>query len=118
GSHDVKSHTVSVIDGATCNAVQDSGCRQTPTTVTVGTSPQWDVVDQATDTVYVANALSGSISLIDGATCNGTDTSSCGQRPPAVLAGTGDNYLELDTSRHTLFSLNQDSGTISELNLR
>jgi DNA-binding beta-propeller fold protein YncE len=110
-------NTVSVIDGATCNAGQSSGCGQTPTKVTVGTSPQWDVVDQTTNTVYVANALSGSVSLINGAACNGTDTSGCGQTPPAVLTGRGDNFLGLDASRHTLFSLNQDNGTVSEINV-
>jgi YVTN family beta-propeller protein len=117
GANERASDTVSVIDGATCNAGQSSGCGQTPATVTVGTSPQWDVVDQATNTVYVANADSGSVSLIDGATCNGTDTSGCGQTPPAVLTGTGDSYLGLEASRHTLFSLNADHGTMSEIDV-
>jgi DNA-binding beta-propeller fold protein YncE len=110
-------NTVSVIDGATCNASQSSGCGQTPATVTVGTSPQWDVVDQVTNTVYVANADSASVSLINGATCNGTDTSGCGQTPPAVLTGSGDNFLGLDASRHTLFSLNADHSTVSEIDV-
>ncbi|HTU29805.1 MAG TPA: hypothetical protein VMF07_10510 [Solirubrobacteraceae bacterium] len=118
GVNGYRSDTVSVIDGATCNAIQDSGCGQTPTTVTVGSSPQWDAVDQRTDTVYVANASSGSVSLINGATCNGTVTTSCGQTPPAVETGTGDNYLELDGSLHSLFSLNQDNDTMSEINIR
>jgi DNA-binding beta-propeller fold protein YncE len=117
GANEVASNTVSVIDGTTCNATSSSGCGQTPATVTVGTSPQWDLVDQATNTVYVANALSGSVSLINGATCNGTDPSGCAQTPPAVLTGRGDNYLALDASRQTLFSLNQDNGTISEINV-
>ena len=117
GANEVDSNTVSVINGATCNASESFGCSQTPATVTVGTSPQWDAVDQATNTVYVANALSGSVSLIDGATCNGTDPSGCGQTPPAVLTGTGDSYLALAASRDTLFSLNQDNDTISEINV-
>ncbi len=117
GANEVASDTVSVIDGATCNATVSSGCGQKPARVTVGTSPQWDVVDQATDTIYVANALSGSVSLIDGATCNATEHSGCGEKPPAVLTGSGDNYLALDSSRHTLFGLNQDNDTMSELNV-
>ena len=49
------SDTVSVINGATCNAKVRSGCGQTPKTITVGDGPDGVVVDQATDTVYVTN---------------------------------------------------------------
>jgi YVTN family beta-propeller protein len=107
--------TVSVINGATCNATQSSGCGQTPAKVTVGQSPQWDVVDPATDTIYVANADSGSVSVIDGATCNATHTSGCHNSPPAVLAGTEDDYLALDPYRHTVFVLNSQNDTMSEI---
>ena len=109
--------TVSVINGSTCNAGQSPGCGQTPATVIVGFSPQWDLVDQATNTIYVANALSGSVSLIDGNTCSATHPAGCSATPTSVLTGTGDNFLALDASRHTLFSLNQDIGTMSELDV-
>ena len=93
---------MSVIDGATCNATQSSGCGQdNPPTITVGTNPFWDVVDQATRTVHVAN-YSGTVSVIDGATCNAETKSGCNQTPPAVTTGNGTAFLSLDASRHTL----------------
>ena len=85
--------TVSVIDGATCNATVQSGCGQTPGTVTVGAAPFGIGVDPITDSIYVANTgpfgstdsvLGHTVSLIDGATCNGTDQTGCG-RPVATV---------------------------------
>ena len=50
-------NTVSVIDGTACNAIHTSGCGQTAATVTVGNNPLGVAIDQATDTIYVANAV-------------------------------------------------------------
>jgi len=47
--------TVSVIDGATCNATVTIGCGDTPATATVGSRPSGLAVNQATNTIYVAN---------------------------------------------------------------
>ena len=110
--------TVSVINGATCNAHESSGCGQTPETVGVGVNPQWVLVAQATNTVYVANAASGSVSVIDGATCDARDTTGCAGPHRTVLTGTSDNFVALDRTRHTLFSLNQDNDTMSAIDTR
>jgi DNA-binding beta-propeller fold protein YncE len=108
-------HTVSVIDGATCNGGEGGGCGQTPRLINVGNNPFWDVVDQATDTVYVANFNDGTVSVIDGASCNAKVTSGCGQTPPTVRTGSGVAFLVLDTSRHTVFALNQSTDTMSAI---
>ena len=66
---------VFVIDAAGCNAVTTRGCTQPVRKVTDSQGPQALDVDVATDTVYAANAGSGNgdtVSVIDGATCNGT----------------------------------------------
>ena len=47
--------TVSVIDGVSCNGHTGRGCGRAPPTVTVGSGPFGIAVDQASDTVYVAN---------------------------------------------------------------
>ena len=70
-------NTVSVIDGATCNGKNGSGCSQTPHTTTVGSGAFWATVDQASDTVYVANNNDGTVSVINGALCNASVTSGC-----------------------------------------
>ena len=66
--------TVSVIDGATCNGTHGSGCSQAPRTITVGSGAWWVTVDQARDTVYVANNNDGTVSVINGARCNASVT--------------------------------------------
>ena len=44
-------------------------------------------VDPATDTIYVGSFDDNTVSVINGATCNGTDTSGCGQVPATVTVG-------------------------------
>jgi len=71
--------TVSVIDGSTCNASVSSGCRQAAPQAPVGISPRRVVVDEVTNTVYVTNAGSDSVTMLNGRTCNGHARSGCGQ---------------------------------------
>jgi DNA-binding beta-propeller fold protein YncE len=110
--------TVSVINGAACNGSTGTGCGHRPRTITVGSSPYWLTVDQATDTVYVANNNDNDVSVINGASCNSTVTSGCSRHPRAVNTGGGPTFLAVDQSRHTLFVMNETDDTISELNIR
>jgi DNA-binding beta-propeller fold protein YncE len=110
--------SVSVINGATCNGSTGTGCGQKPPTVKVGVNPNWDVVDQATGTVYVANSNDGTVSVINGATCNATVTSGCAHTPPAVTTGAGASFTGLDAPVHTLFAMNQKDDTLSAVNTR
>jgi YVTN family beta-propeller protein len=71
-------NTVSVIDAATCNARVQSGCRRPAPAVPVGISPRRVAVDELTNTVYVTNAGSDSVSMLDGGTCNGRVRAGCG----------------------------------------
>jgi YVTN family beta-propeller protein len=77
--------TVSVIDGSTCNASVRTGCRQSAPQTPVGISPRRVVVDEVTNTVYVTNAGSNSVTVLDGVTCNGRVHRGC----EAVAPGTG-----------------------------
>ena len=90
--------TVSVIDGATCNGSDGSGCSRTPRTIRVGSGAFWDAVDQATDTVYVSNYNDGTVSVIDAARCNATNLSGCANTPVAVPTGPGANGVAVDDS--------------------
>jgi DNA-binding beta-propeller fold protein YncE len=111
-------HTVSVISGATCNGSAGAGCQRKPRTVGVGANPYWLTVDQATDTVYVANHDDGTVSVLNGAACNGTVTSGCHRTPRTVVTGGNVAWVEVDQSRHTLFALNDGDGTMSAINTR
>jgi YVTN family beta-propeller protein len=96
---------VRVINGAACNAIHTSGCQRAPATVHVGKVPIGVAVDEATDTVYVTNAGSNTISVINGATCNGTDHSGCGQ-VPATLAANGVAFgLTANEATGTLYAV-------------
>jgi YVTN family beta-propeller protein len=114
-------NTVSIIDGATCNASVTSGCGQTAPTVAVGAGPSIPAVNQATDTVYVPNFGGNTVSIIDGVTCNATVTSGCGQTPPTVTVGTNPDAVAVDPYSHTVYVVNSNytgnySGSVSVIN--
>jgi DNA-binding beta-propeller fold protein YncE len=110
--------TVSVINGARCNGSDSSGCGSTPPTVTVGSGAWWVAVDQASDTIYAANNNDGTVSVIDGARCNASTTSGCHRAPRAVYAGAAPQFVAVDGAAHTLFTVNSDDDTLSEINTR
>jgi DNA-binding beta-propeller fold protein YncE len=110
--------TVSVIDGATCNGSNGTGCDRTPRTIKVGSDAFWGAVDQLTDTLYVSNYNDGTVSVIDGARCNATNTSGCASSPVAVPTGPGAAGVAVDDSLHTVFAVNQNDTTLSAINTK
>ena len=115
-------HTVSVINGATCNGVQHTGCGQTPATVTVGPAPFGIAINQAANTIYVANNNGGdgpaSLSVINGATCDATNTTGCGKTPPAIPGvGRAPNGIAFDQTTHTVYTANFQDATVSVVNV-
>ena len=63
-------NTVSVIDTTVCNQRNLTGCNQTWPTVPVGTTSRHIGINKATNTIYVSNRDDGTLSIINGATCN------------------------------------------------
>jgi YVTN family beta-propeller protein len=114
--------TVSVINAATCNARQHSGCGQTPAQVTVGPAPWGIAVGQASNTIYVANNNGGdgpaSLSVLDGATCDASNKSGCGRVPPAISGvGRAPNGIALDPFTHTVYTANALDATVSVIDV-
>jgi YVTN family beta-propeller protein len=106
--------TVSVINGATCNAKDTSGCRQTPAHVAVGRQNFGFVsVDPAAHLIYVSDHLDDTVSVIDGTSCNGTVTSGCDQTPPTVPVGGHPSGLAVDLINHTVYVDATDRGPVS-----
>ena len=110
------SHDLSVINGATCNAHRHSGCGQIPATVNVGVNPGMPVVDQANGTVYVPSFAGNTVSVLNAATCNGTDHAGCHQTPPVVPVGTNPFGAALDQATHTIYVGNSGGNTLSMIN--
>jgi DNA-binding beta-propeller fold protein YncE len=108
--------TVSVIDGATCDATTISGCSEAPATITVGAAPFAILLDESTHTAYTANFKGASVSVIDIASCNATTTSGCGQKTTTVPVGSHPWALTLDQADHTLFVANNQDDTLSAIN--
>jgi YVTN family beta-propeller protein len=114
-------NTVSVIDGANCNAAVTKGCGQTAPTVVVGEGPDVAAVNETTDTVYVPNSGGNTVSVIDGATCNATVTSGCDQTPSTVTVGNDPYAVAVDPGTHTVYAANTGSegsgfGSVSVIN--
>jgi DNA-binding beta-propeller fold protein YncE len=113
-------NTISIINGATCNAKVTSGCSQTPPTIGVGDGPQGLAVNELTDTVYVTEANDGRVSVIDGATCNATVATGCGQTPPAIGLGDGvtPTAVVVDQATDTVYAVaaGPGLGTVSVIN--
>jgi YVTN family beta-propeller protein len=97
--------TVSVIDGARCNSAVTSGCGDTPPVVHVGGGPDGVGVDPKTNTVYATNFNDGTVSVIDGATCDSTVTSGCGQKPAMVTVGGSPDGALVDDATHTVYAI-------------
>ena len=111
--------TVTVIDGRHCRAADVSRCKGPWPVVKVGNLPSTLAVDQATNTVYVANNADGTVSVIDGATCDAQVQSGCGQTPPAVTVGTpssGTLGIYADHATHTVYVGNFNTTAISLIN--
>jgi DNA-binding beta-propeller fold protein YncE len=108
--------TVSVINGATCNGSNTTGCGQTPTTVTAGFGAAGVAIDHATQRVYVTNIEDTSVSVINGNTCNGTRTTGCAETPPKVAVGNYPVAVAIDAVVDSGYIANLDN-TISVIPL-
>ena len=111
---------VAVVDAATCNAADTSGCGQTPAVVRAGQGTFVLAVSAATDTVYGPHVSSDTVAVINGATCNGTDHSGCGHLAATAKAGSGPFGVAVNDRTHTVYVTNNaggDSpGTVSVIN--
>jgi DNA-binding beta-propeller fold protein YncE len=97
-------NTVSVFNGATCNAENLAGCGQTPATVPVGMLPVAIFDDPANNTVYIPNGIEDDVSMLDSATCNATDLAACPTAPPPTVTVPSNPVTgAVDSLTHTVY---------------
>ncbi len=89
--------------GAVVASPPEAGASPAPT-ISVGTYPTGVAVDPATDTVYVTNQNSGTVSVIDGSTDAETATISVGIWPGGIA---------VDPATDTVYVANYGSHTVS-----
>jgi YVTN family beta-propeller protein len=100
------SNTVSVLNGARCNARVTRGCGRAVATVKVGKFPVAAAINPATRTLYVANLGGGSVSVINAARCNGRRTDGCSQPARTVTDKAGPTWLDVDAATGTVYAAN------------
>jgi DNA-binding beta-propeller fold protein YncE len=75
-------------------------------------------VDDATNSVYVSNGDDfgygpGTLSVIDSATCNGTDTAGCAGTSPSIDIGRAPSTVVVDTLTDTVYVADPGSDGVS-----
>ena len=105
--------TVSVINIARCTGVDPSGCGAPVATVNAGPSPFGFALDPANHTLFVTDAGSDTVAMLDTATCNATDMAGCGTAPLTAQAGNFPAFPGLDQATDTLYVPNITDGTVS-----
>ena len=100
--------SVTVVNGARCNAKVTAGCNRVVATIKVGKFSVAAALVPQTGTLYVANLVGNSISVIDAAHCNGAVRSACGRAPRTLKdpGVGGPDWLDVDTATGTLYVAN------------
>ncbi len=108
--------TVSVINGATCNGQNTSGCGQTPATAPAGFGSQYVTVDQRTNQVYTTNLFDSSVTTINGNSCNGTNAGGCDHTRTDASVGPGPGGIAIDPPADTAYVADNEGVSVVPLN--
>jgi DNA-binding beta-propeller fold protein YncE len=95
--------TVSVINGATCNAHDPAGCDQTPATAPAGFGANGIAVDPLTNRVYTTNIEDTSVTTINGNACNSTNPSGCANTQTRAIVGDYPSSISIDPQVDTAY---------------
>ena len=112
GSCQQAGHVVEVINAAKCNARTRSDCRVVAR-ARVGSNPLAAVVDEQTDTIYVANGGSGTVSVLNGRRCNARVTRGCGRPIATIRVGKMPVAASLDPATGTVYIANLAGRSVS-----
>jgi DNA-binding beta-propeller fold protein YncE len=106
--------TLSVINDATCNGTNTSGCSGPFPTVAIGRSPLYALADEATHTIYVADFGGASVAVLHDSTCNASVTTGCKTAAPDQAVGSKPQGLAFNPNTDTVYAFCTTSpGSIS-----
>jgi len=97
------SNTLALINVSKCNATNHSDCSTPETLVPVPGGPEFLALDSATQTVYIADTNSGTVSVLDARACNARSTSGCTRPLGSVSAGAGAFPIAVDEATDTIY---------------
>ena len=97
--------TVSVIDGATCNGSDTTGCAGPIPAVVIGRSPRLAVLDPSTNVVYITDKSSAAVSALNGATCNAAVMTGCSTPLPLYPVGSLPIGLAVNPETNTVYAM-------------
>jgi DNA-binding beta-propeller fold protein YncE len=113
-------HTVSVINGATCNATVHTGCSKPAATVKIGLEPFGLAVDDSSHSVYVVSNADGDapsrLFVINSKTCNGATTAGCAGSHPSAPIGRSGLAAVVDRTTHAVYVSDFSSAGVSVVN--
>jgi DNA-binding beta-propeller fold protein YncE len=92
-----------VINGATCNARNTSGCGQTPATAPAGFGATGIAVDPTTNDIYATNIQDTSVTTINGNTCNSGTRAGCDNTRTRAIVGDYPTSVGVDPAVHTAY---------------
>jgi DNA-binding beta-propeller fold protein YncE len=107
---------VTLFNNTTCNARVTTGCNRRKLTIHVGPGPDEGIIDPSTGVVYVADANSSSVSIINGNVCNAVRWACKGQPFATATAGGSAGAVKLNPKTHTVYVANGIDNTLSVIN--
>ena len=106
------SSSISVINGAACNAFSQSGCSQVKQIAT-GFNPFYDDFNSVTQTLYVASQDTDTVWALDTSTCNALKASGCTPFAPTTKVGAAPTGIANNPDTQSLYVSNQFDNNVS-----
>lgn len=99
--------TLAMINTATCNGTSAGGCAAATIVPTGGYDPIGVAVDDVTQTLYTVNGATGTVAVLNAATCNASITTGCKRNPRIIKVGGGPEFLAIDDETDTVYVVDQ-----------
>lgn len=104
------------LDSSSCNATNTAGCTKFAPTTPAGLGTLGVAANPNTRTIYVANFVDNTVSVIDGSVCNKGYTAGCNQTWPTISVGNTPRFIGINKATSTIYASNAGDGTLSLIN--